>query len=459
MDKLENAIQNIKTGKKNEGLRQLVEIVKSEPKNEQAWLWLGMALPEPAQQADCLKRVLLINPENERAAAMLQKLESEGVEVNAPMPPEPEKEEVKKPAEPEPALPMPEKEQAPAESSRPAWAAPAKEPDKEKKKPPSSLTKADREAAQNKIQRALTMHMKGDTQKALKSFAQGLDINPNLANETFTRSVASELTGLTPDQALEILMDPEDRKELIKPSKGKTKPSQEKGEKDQTPGPKAPPKARSGLIQTWLSFFFMDEDFLAEEAEHANIEDTLLSILVFTIAAVFFFMINGFVQFRQIMTMITQMLAEQGEALPAMDFNFGIVFFFMLIGTLILTPLSFLIGSGLQFLGARVFGGDGEFRSHFYLLAVIQVPITILGGAATLLALIPGIGFIGGLVGLGLTIFGLIITVRAIKAVHDLATGRAVAALILPPVILIFLGGCLIMIFGSALLSALMGMG
>lgn len=459
MNKLENAIQNIRSGNKNEGLRQLLEIAKSDPKNEQAWLWLGMALPDPAKQADCLKRVLLINPENQQAANMLQKLEGEIAEADSQSPPAPVREEVKKPAQPEPPLPVQEKEQAPAESSRPSWAEPPKDPQTQPDPPPTKLSQTDRATAESKIQRALTMHMKGDTQKALKSFAQGLDINPNLANETFTRSVAAELTGLTSDQALEILMDPEDRKELLNPPKGKTKSSEKLTKSYEDPEPKKPKKPRSGLIQIWLSFFMMDEEFLAEEAEHSNLEDTLLSVLVFTIAAVFFFMINGFLQFRQFLTVFTELMAQQGEALPPLDFNIGIIFFVMLVGTLIMTPLSFIIGGGLQFLGARVFGGSGDFKSHIYLLALIQVPVTIVGGVVSLLANIPGIGFIGGLIGLGISIFALVITVRAIKAVHDLPTGRAVAGMILPPLILIFLGGCLLMIFGSALLSALVGAG
>lgn len=78
---------------------------------------------------------------------------------------------------------------------------------------------AERTAAETKIQRALSLHMRGNTQKALKAFVQGLDLDPNLANETFTRSVASELTGLHPDQAIAKLSDHEDREEFLNPPK------------------------------------------------------------------------------------------------------------------------------------------------------------------------------------------------------------------------------------------------
>ena len=325
--------------------------------------------------------------------------------------------------------------------------------------PPRAVPPAERSSAETKIQRALSLHMNGNTQKALKAFTKGLDLDPNIANETFTRSVASELTGLDPDEAIAKLMDSEERKVLLNPPKDPTKESAQASETGVSSETAQPVKPREGLVQTWLSFFSMSESFLAEEADHANTEDTLLSVMVFTIAAVLLFMITGTVQFRQITTILNEQLAQAGENLPLMDFNFGVIFLFMLVGTVIVTPLSFFIGSGIQFLGARLFGGSGDFKSHLYLLAVIQVPITILGGLISIISLIPFIGVVAGLAGFGLSIFTLIITVRVIKAVHNLSTGRAVAGMILPPIILVFLIGCLMTIFGSALISMLADLG
>ena len=361
---------------------------------------------------------------------------TESAASESPPPPQPRQ------PEPTPAPPPREPEPDPLPSTPEPETAPVQ----------NRITKADRAAAENKIQRALSMHMRGDTQKALKSYIQGLDLDPNLANETFTRSVAAELTGLQPDHALAILQDPEQRKELIAPQKKKT---DQEGEK--TPQVK-PRKSRKGIMETWTSFFVMTEDFLAGEAGHANTEDTLISILVFTIAAVLSFMITGFFQFQQIMNILNTQMAMMEEGMPPLEFNFGIIFFFLLIGTLIMTPLSFFLGSGLQYLGARIFGGSGEFKSHLYLLAVIQVPVTVLGAVLSILGLVPLVNIIAGLAGFGLSIFTLIITVRAIKAVHNLSTGRAIAGMIAPPLVLAVLGGCLMTIFGSALLSMLAGM-
>lgn len=349
------------------------------------------------------------------------------------------------------------------ESSAPAKAKPQEDikPSRERKTPspePPATPPAERTSAETKIQRALSLHMRGDTTKALKAFAQGLDLDPNLANETFTRSVASELTGLHPDQALEILMDPEDRKALLNPPKGKAAQPEGISESEEAAAPKRPAKPRSGLVQTWLSFFSMTEDFLAEEADRASTEDTLLSVLVFTIAAVVIFMITGFVQFQQFLVFWNQLMVEMGESMPPLDFNIGMIFFVLLISTLIITPITFFIGAGIQFLSVKLFGGSGEFRTHLYLLALIQVPVTILGGVLSILSLVSMIGFVVGLGGLGLSIYTLIVNVRAVKAAHNLPTGRAVAGVLLLPIILVVILGCMLIIFGSALMSVLAGM-
>ena len=49
----------------------LVEIVRADPQNEQAWLWLARAAKSPDEQQKALQRVLAINPGNEMAQRAL----------------------------------------------------------------------------------------------------------------------------------------------------------------------------------------------------------------------------------------------------------------------------------------------------------------------------------------------------------------------------------------------------
>ena len=214
--------------------------------------------------------------------------------------------------------------------------------------------------------------------------------------------------------------------------------------------------SRTNLITAWLSFFGMSEKFFQVEAQKANGEDTLVSVLALTIAAVVIFMSNGFFQFQQIMNIINEELPAMGTDLPPIDFNIGMIFFGILIATVIMTPLSFYLSVGMQYLGGRLFGGSGTFKVHAFLMALIQVPMTVMSGVVTLLALIPVVNILAGLAGFGLSIYGIILTVRMVKVVHGLGTGQAVAAIIIAPVVLSLIVGCLILTIGGSLLGSLM---
>ena len=311
------------------------------------------------------------------------------------------------------------------------------------------LSTADVREADSKVQRAFNLHTSGRTKKALPIYAQALELNPLLGKNSFSRSVASELTGKPFQEAMLILGDPDKLSEFIEENYGKAKKDTKK-----TNSPaltkKRPQEDRSqtGLIQTWLSFFGMTEDLFLAEQEKANTEDTLLSVLVYTIATVVISMVTGFVQFQQITTLV-------GEQLPELGFNLGTIFFIILIGTVIMSPISFYLSVGLQYLGVRIFGGSGDFKTHAYLMALIFVPTTVLGGVVSLVALIPFIGFLAGLAGFGISIFTLILTVRAVKSVHNVTTGIAIAGIIVPPIVLSVIGGCLLMTIGSSLLAGL----
>lgn len=311
------------------------------------------------------------------------------------------------------------------------------------------LSNADEREATRKVQRAFSLHTGGQTKKALQIYSQALEINPLLTKDVYARSVASELTGKPDQEAFLILGDPARLSEFIEVNYGKAKKG---GKKADSPSraKKRPQEDRSrdGLIQTWLSFFGMSENFFLAEQEKSNTEDTLLSVLVHTIAAVVIFMITGFLQFQQITTIL-------GEQLPDLGFNLGMIFFLILIGTVIMTPLSFYLSVGLQYLGVRLFGGSGDFKSHAYLMALVQVPATILGGVVSLLYYVPIVGFLAGLAGFVLSIYTLILTVRLVKVSHDVPTGRAIAGILIPPFALVAIGSCLMLTIGSSLLAGL----
>lgn len=72
---LQEAITLIKSGKKKEGGQILSEIVKKEPRNIDAWLWLTSCVNSNEQRIFCLKKVLEIDPNHNMARSALSKLQ------------------------------------------------------------------------------------------------------------------------------------------------------------------------------------------------------------------------------------------------------------------------------------------------------------------------------------------------------------------------------------------------
>jgi hypothetical protein len=95
-------------------------------------------------------------------------------------------------------------------------------------------------------------------------------------------------------------------------------------------------------------------------------------------------------------------------------------------------PVSFFILVGIQYLLARAFQGQGSFLTQGYSTLLYQVPINIIG---YLLGFIP---ILGGFASFALYIYGIVLNVFAIMAVHRLSGGKA-AGVVLIPIAVLFL--------------------
>ena len=84
-EKLSAAIKIIKSGDKATGTRLLAEILKVEPTNETAWLWLATCADKVETKKFCLRKALSINPNNQVVKKALERLEQ---------PPQPALEEI-----------------------------------------------------------------------------------------------------------------------------------------------------------------------------------------------------------------------------------------------------------------------------------------------------------------------------------------------------------------------------
>ncbi len=97
-------------------------------------------------------------------------------------------------------------------------------------------------------------------------------------------------------------------------------------------------------------------------------------------------------------------------------------------GLVVIVPLLFFLLMGIVHLLARYFGGQGTFLELCNSSLYIQAPLGIL---SKLLALIPGVGRILNSI---LSLYGIVLQVFVIMAVHRLSRGKAIATILIPVV-------------------------
>ena len=76
MPTLDEAIEYIRMGNREEGRQILEEILESDEGNEEVWLWLSSVVDSDEDREICLENVLALNPDNIVAQKGLEALQS-----------------------------------------------------------------------------------------------------------------------------------------------------------------------------------------------------------------------------------------------------------------------------------------------------------------------------------------------------------------------------------------------
>lgn len=97
----------------------------------------------------------------------------------------------------------------------------------------------------------------------------------------------------------------------------------------------------------------------------------------------------------------------------------------------IILIISLLIGSGIIYLLAKLFGGKGDYNTQTYLFSLYQAPILLL---TTLVAFIP---LVGWAINVAIAAYSLYLLTLALKETHKYSTSRAVATWLVPSLLLI----------------------
>lgn len=82
---LQKAINAIKSGDKKAGYQLLTQVIKADPKGEDAetaWLWMSTLVTNPEKKRQCFNSVLKINPSNEIARKQIEQIHRQTKENN-----------------------------------------------------------------------------------------------------------------------------------------------------------------------------------------------------------------------------------------------------------------------------------------------------------------------------------------------------------------------------------------
>jgi hypothetical protein len=201
------------------------------------------------------------------------------------------------------------------------------------------------------------------------------------------------------------------------------------------PLPKAGPRPFKELPPLWLKVFEMNEFFFTRELPRASGNNVALTlVIVGAVTGVFVGLISAL------------QMAGEGVGGAAGGLCGG------LFGGVIGAFAGFYITAGLVFLGARIFGGKGTFGGQTYLQSLYIMPVSVAGALTGLISAFGSLvgdmqtcfSVVGGLASLAVSIFGMVLSVRAVKVAHDLPTGKAIGAVVLFPSILLVIPICLI---------------
>jgi hypothetical protein len=203
------------------------------------------------------------------------------------------------------------------------------------------------------------------------------------------------------------------------------------------------PRPFREIPRLWLRVHEMSEEFFRNEIPRTSTSNTFYSILIYAVISLAFSIFQTL--FSKSSNPFSELSPEAG--IYSLITGMGLVCLVFII------PIGFYISNGIYYGIASLLGGKGSFSSQAYIDSLFTVPIGVLTLVLALVSLIPVIGwFISLGLGLIVSVFNIVLTVRCYKAVHNFSTGRAVAVVLLP-MVLVIIPICLI------LTLALMGPG
>jgi hypothetical protein len=190
------------------------------------------------------------------------------------------------------------------------------------------------------------------------------------------------------------------------------------------------------------------EATFAAEKERPNA--TLITALIWVVAASLINFIAQAITFllfdpvQQFIDIYTELLVASGTSQTMIDEilsqmggdGFKNTLLLGLFLGVILSPIIFLLGSGILWGVARVFGGNGDYSKQTYLISTYYAPLMIINVLASF------IPFLGLLIAVGVMVYQVVLTYFAMRVAHQLTPGKAMGAIVTPFIGLFFVSCC-----------------
>lgn len=151
-------------------------------------------------------------------------------------------------------------------------------------------------------------------------------------------------------------------------------------------------------------------------------------------------------QSRTISAILNSPEFQQLQSVTTTDFSlflWGFMFCLVPLGA-VTSVLNLMISGAIQNLLAGMFGGTGNYARTVYLLGAISAPAAII---STILSVIPIVNCLA----VGVSIYTIMLNVRALMAAQQINSIKALGVILLPGLLILFLGCILATIFAPSM--------
>jgi len=190
------------------------------------------------------------------------------------------------------------------------------------------------------------------------------------------------------------------------------------------------------MINTWVNTITKPKETFAAEKGNASMGKAAVNYIIAGV-------ISGVIAFLATLIGLSQTGSATTTAIGAGLGALGIIV------SPIVTLIGAFIGVGIIWIFAKILGGKGTYTQLFFLVSLFAIPMAVIG----LVIVIPAVGSILGLL---VGLYTLYLWVIAVQSSQELSTGRAVAAVLIP-IILIGIIIAILAVIGLMALGTAMG--